>query len=183
MKSNTHTLEQQQLDGLQTCDARKTPIGWAIRIVFTGWLGLYVLAAMGCATETSPMWKKLDGAPYPVQVNSLITSNRGVLSSQRTLTYGDWRVGFSKETPVATSENNCSWQFRCDVKIDPLICTTSNGRVSDCSLRFDTMAEHCDLLIADTRATIKIACPVDIILAARDKQTLTRLSAETSSRR
>lgn len=191
MNFKAHTLNRRQQNKLRpaesfTLPTRETPgpaIGSSLRILLTSGVALYLLAAMGCAADTSPMWKKLDGAPYPVQVNSLVTGNRSILSAQRTLTYGDWRVGFAKEPPVATSENNCSWQFHCDVKIDPLICTTSNGQVSNCSLRFDTLAEHCDLLIAESRAAIRIACPVDIILAAQDKPALMRLSADVQTPR
>jgi len=120
------------------------------------------------------------GAPYPVQVNTLVTSNRGILSQQRTLTYGDWRVGFAKDPPVATSENNCSWQTHCDVKIEPLTCA-ANGQASDCSLLFDTLAERCDLLIAERHEKIRIACPVDIILAAQNQSAATRLSADAQT--
>jgi len=187
MNSSASPLTFQQMDGLDsTATLSIAPtrtggpvIGWSLRILFAVWLGLYLFAALGCV-EASPMWKKLEGAPYPVQVNTLVTSNRGILSQQRTLTYGDWRVGFAKDPPVATSENNCSWQTHCDVKIEPLTCA-ANGQASDCSLLFDTLAERCDLLIAERHEKIRIACPVDIILAAQNQSAATRLSADAQT--
>jgi hypothetical protein len=184
MNSSVSNLTSLQMDRAHTTAALSMPtprtrepvIGWSLRILFAIWLALYLFAALGCV-EASPMWKKLDGAPYPVQVNTLVTGNRGILSQQRTLTYGDWRVGFAKDAPMATSESNCSWQLHCDVKIEPLTCA-SNGQVSDCSLLFDTLAERCDLLIAERHEKIRIACPVDIILAAQDQSAVMRLSTE-----
>ena len=85
MNSSVSPLTLQQMDGLDsTATLSMAPtrtggpvIGWSLRILLAVWLGLYLFAALGCV-EASPMWKKLEGAPYPVQVNTLVTSNRGI---------------------------------------------------------------------------------------------------------
>jgi len=136
-------------------------------------LGLF---GAGCV-EPSPIWKKLDNAPFPIKVNALVTGNRNVLSRQHILTYEDWRISFGLDTPTATANAGCTWQARCEVEIHHLRCETGKGSQENCSLRLDTLDEACELLIERSRETVGIACPVDIIFdPAQSKLTVMKPS-------
>jgi len=130
----------------------------------------------GCV-EPYPIWKKLDNAPFPIKVNALVTGNRNVLSRQHILMYEGWRLSFGPDAPTATANAGCTWQVRCEVEISHLKCDTGKGTQENCSLRFDTLDEACELLMERSRETVRIACPVDIIFdAAQDRLTVMKPS-------
>ena len=67
--------------------------------------------------------------------------------------------------------------MRCEVEIDHLRCETGKGRQENCSLRFDTLDEACELFMERSRETVRIACPVDIIFdAVQDRRTVMKPS-------
>ena len=130
------------------------------------------LLSQGCV-EPYPIWKKLDNTPFPITVNALVTGNRNVLDRQHVLTYEGWRLSFGPKPPTATANAGCTWQVRCEVEIDHLRCETGKGRQEDCSLRFDTLDEACELLMERSRQTVRIACPVDIVFDAAQRKVTT----------
>jgi len=157
-------------------------ISWGIPAVAWGRRGMLAacislgLLGEGCV-EPYPIWKKLDTAPFPIKVNALVTGNRNVLSRHHILMYEGWRLSFGPDAPTATANAGCTWQVRCEVEIDHLRCETGKGRQEDCSLRFDTLDEACELLMERSRETVRIACPVDIIFdAAQGKRTVMKPS-------
>lgn len=121
-----------------------------------------VLLMSGCV-EPYPIWKKLDEAPLPVQVNALVTGHRNIMTRQQMLTYEGWRVGFGAESPTATANAGCSWQVRCDIQIKHLRCETAAGGHEECSLHLDTLDEACELVVERSGEKVGIECPVDIV--------------------
>ena len=148
-------------------------VAWARFRIAALALCVAALLVSGCA-DPYPIWKKLDEATFPVQVNALVTGHRNVLSRQQTLTYEGWRVSFGPELPMATASLNCTWQLRCDVQIKQLQCTTVGGQ-EECSLHLDTLDEACELLVEQSGEKVGIDCPVDIVFDGDEA----KLSART----
>src|SRR5690242_8950034 len=67
---------------------------------------LFALLAVSGCVEPYPIWKKLEHAPFPVTVDSLVTKNRHFLNRQHALTYEGWRVGFGPGPPTAIANAN-----------------------------------------------------------------------------